>query len=104
MAELAYRLTGSSDLYQEDGRHPYASINFIRARRLHAARPGHVQRRHNEANGEDNKDGHSHNLSSNYGVEGETDDPAINEVRERQKRNFLDHAVALAGRVHAVRR
>jgi isoamylase len=90
MAELAYRLTGSSDLYQEDGRHPYASINFI------AAHDGFTLHdlvtyndRHNEANGEDNKDGHSHNLSANYGVEGPTDDPAIREIRERQKRNFL---------------
>jgi isoamylase len=90
MAELAYRLTGSSDLYQYDGRRPYASINFI------AAHDGFTlhdlvtyAEKHNEANGEDNRDGHSHNLSANYGVEGPTDDPAINEVRERQKRNFL---------------
>jgi isoamylase len=90
MAELAYRLTGSSDLYQDDGRHPYASINFI------AAHDGFTLHdlvtyadKHNEANGEDNRDGHDHNLSANYGVEGPTDDPAINEVRERQKRNFL---------------
>jgi isoamylase len=90
MAELAYRLTGSSDLYQDDGRHPYASINFI------AAHDGFTlhdlvtySQKHNEANGEDNRDGHDHNLSANYGVEGPTDDPAIIEVRERQKRNML---------------
>jgi isoamylase len=90
MAELAYRLTGSSDLYQEDGRHPYASINFI------AAHDGFTlhdlvtySEKHNEANGEDNRDGHDNNLSANYGAEGPTDDPAIIEVRERQKRNFL---------------
>jgi isoamylase len=90
MADLAYRLTGSSDLYQEDGRHPYASINFI------AAHDGFTLHdlvtysdKHNEANGEQNRDGHSHNLSANYGVEGETDDPAITAVRERQKRNML---------------
>jgi isoamylase len=90
MAELAYRLTGSSDLYQDDGRRPYASINFI------AAHDGFTLHdlvtyadKHNEANGEDNRDGHSHNLSANYGVEGPTDDPAIIEIRERQKRNFL---------------
>jgi isoamylase len=89
-ARLAYRLTGSSDLYQDDGRHPYASINFI------AAHDGFTlhdlvtyNHKHNEANGEDNRDGHDHNLSCNYGVEGPTDDPAISEVRERQKRNFL---------------
>jgi isoamylase len=89
-AELAYRLTGSSDLYQYDGRHPYASINFI------AAHDGFTlhdmvtyAEKHNEANGEDNRDGHGHNLSANYGVEGPTDDAAINQLRERQKRNFL---------------
>jgi isoamylase len=90
MAELAYRLTGSSDLYQDDGRHPYASVNFI------AAHDGFTlhdlvsyEHRHNEANGESNEDGHGHNLSANYGVEGPTDDPGITALRERQKRNFL---------------
>jgi isoamylase len=90
MAELAFRLTGSSDLYQDDGRHPYASINFI------AAHDGFTlhdlvsyEQRHNEANGEDNRDGHDHNLSANYGAEGPTDDGAIHALRERQKRNFL---------------
>jgi isoamylase len=90
MAELANRLTGSSDLYQDDGRHPYASINFI------AAHDGFTlhdlvsyEHKHNEANGEDNADGHDNNLSANYGVEGPSDDPGIIETRERQKRNFL---------------
>ncbi|HSJ07133.1 MAG TPA: glycogen debranching protein GlgX [Longimicrobiales bacterium] len=90
MAELAYRLTGSSDLYQYDGRHPYASINFI------AAHDGFTlhdlvtyRHKHNAANGEGNRDGHDHNISANYGVEGPTADPAINALRERQKRNFL---------------
>jgi isoamylase len=90
MAELGYRFTGSSDLYQDDGRHPYASINFI------AAHDGFTlhdlvshERKHNEANGEGGRDGHDHNLSANYGVEGPTDDPGINDVRERQKRNLL---------------
>jgi isoamylase len=90
MAELAYRLTGSSDLYQDDGRHPYASINFITAHdgfTLHDLVT--YSEKHNHANGEDNRDGHDNNLSANYGVEGPTDDPAINAVRERQKRNFL---------------
>jgi isoamylase len=89
-AEFAYRLMGSSDLYQDDGRHPYASINFIAAHdgfTLHDVVT--YNDRHNEANGENNEDGHSHNLSANYGVEGPTDDPAILEIRERQKRNFL---------------
>jgi isoamylase len=90
MAELGYRLMGSSDLYEDDGRHPYASINFI------AAHDGFTlhdlvtyERKHNEANGEDNRDGHDNNLSANYGHEGETDDPDIITVRERQKRNLL---------------
>ncbi|HEX6308236.1 MAG TPA: glycogen debranching protein GlgX [Longimicrobiales bacterium] len=90
MAELGYRLTGSSDLYQDDGRHPYASVNFI------AAHDGFTlhdlvsyERKHNEANGEDNRDGHDHNISANYGVEGPTTDPCIVELRERQKRNLL---------------
>jgi isoamylase len=90
MAELAYRLTGSSDLYQDDGRHPYASINFV------AAHDGFTLHdlvsyaaKHNEANGDHNEDGHDHNLSANYGVEGPTDDPHISALRERQKRNFL---------------
>ncbi|CAN5713709.1 glycogen debranching protein GlgX [soil metagenome] len=90
MAELAYRLTGSSDLYEDDGRHPYASINFV------AAHDGFTlhdlvtySEKHNDANGEDNRDGHDNNLSANYGVEGPTEDPRINDVRERQKRNLL---------------
>ncbi|MEX1183352.1 MAG: glycogen debranching protein GlgX [Gemmatimonadota bacterium] len=90
MAELAYRLTGSSDLYQEDGRHPYASINFLAAHdgfSLHDLVT--YERKHNEANGEDNRDGHDNNISASYGAEGETDDQQIMDVRERQKRNFL---------------
>jgi isoamylase len=90
MAELGYRLTGSSDLYQDDGRRPYASINFITAHdgfTLHDLVT--YSDKHNEANGEGNRDGHDENLSWNHGVEGETDDPAIIDLRERQKRNFL---------------
>jgi isoamylase len=90
MAEIAYRLTGSSDLYQDDGRRPYASINFITAHdgfTLHDLVS--YNEKHNEANGEDNRDGHDHNISWNHGVEGPTDDPAIIALREQQKRNFL---------------
>ena len=90
LAELGYRLTGSSDLYQRDGRHPTASINFVTAHdgfTLHDLVS--YEQKHNEANGEDNRDGTNDNHSWNYGVEGPTDDPAILEVRERQKRNFL---------------
>ena len=90
LPEFAFRLTGSSDLYAEDGRRPKASINFITAHdgfTLHDLVT--YNEKHNEANGEDNNDGEGHNRSWNCGVEGETDDPAINELRERQKRNFL---------------
>jgi isoamylase len=90
MAELGYRLTGSSDLYEDDGRHPYASINFMVAHdgfTLHDL--VRYEQKHNEANGEANRDGNDHNLSANYGVEGETNDPAIEDVRDRQQRNFI---------------
>ena len=90
LSDFAYRLTGSSDLYQTDGRKPYASINFI------TAHDGFTlcdlvsyDTKHNEANGDDNKDGADNNDSWNMGAEGPTDDPQINELRERQTRNFL---------------
>lgn len=90
MAELGYRLTGSSDLYEWDGRSPYSSINFI------ACHDGFTledlvsyKDKHNESNGEGNCDGSNENLSWNCGIEGLTDDRDIIEVRERQKRNFL---------------
>jgi isoamylase len=89
-AELAYRLTGSSDLYAPGGRQPHASINFVTAHdgfTLHDLVS--YERKHNEANGEDNRDGESHNESLNFGVEGETDDEAIIDAREKQKRNLL---------------
>jgi isoamylase len=88
--ELAYRLTGSSDLYGDDGRHPYASINFITAHDGFTLNDlVSYDDKHNEANGEDNRDGHDHNLSWNHGAEGPTDDPDICALREQQKRNFL---------------
>ncbi|HEX6926043.1 MAG TPA: glycogen debranching protein GlgX [Longimicrobiaceae bacterium] len=90
VAELGYRLTGSSDLYESDGRRPHASINFITAHdgfTLHDLVS--YNHKHNEANGEDNRDGENHNLSYNFGVEGPTDDPEIIAQREKQKRNFL---------------
>jgi isoamylase len=90
LAELGYRLTGSSDLYQRDGRHPTASINFITAHDGFTLNDlVSYNEKHNEANGEGNQDGAIDNHSYNYGVEGPTDDPEIIEVRERQKRNFL---------------
>ena len=90
VSELGYRLTGSSDLYGDDGRHAYASINFVTAHdgfTLHDLVS--YDEKHNEANGEDNRDGHGHNLSHNFGVEGETDDPGVVAEREKQKRNFI---------------
>jgi glycogen operon protein len=88
--EMAFRLTGSSDLYGNDGRKAYASINFITAHdgfTLHDLVS--YNEKHNEANGEENRDGHDHNISYNFGAEGPTDDPAILDEREKQKRNFL---------------
>ena len=89
-AEIANRIAGSSDLYQASGRDPRASINVI------TTHDGFTlndlvtyAEKHNEANGEDNRDGHDHNISANYGIEGPTDDLAITDLRERQKRNML---------------
>jgi glycogen operon protein len=90
VADLAYRLTGSSDLYQDDGRRPYASVNFVTAHDgFTLADLVSYNTKHNEANGEDNRDGTDTNLSWNCGVEGPTADPAILALRERQMRNFL---------------
>ena len=90
IAELGFRLTGSSDLYGASGRSPRASVNFVTCHdgfTLHDLVS--YNHKHNEANGEGNRDGESHNRSWNCGVEGPTDDPAIRGLRERQKRNFL---------------
>jgi glycogen operon protein len=90
VAELGYRLTGSSDLYAGNGRLPYASVNFVTAHDGFTMRDlVSYKEKHNEANGEENRDGESHNLSWNHGVEGETDDPTIRELRGRQMRNFM---------------
>ncbi|WP_043802315.1 glycogen debranching protein GlgX [Deinococcus gobiensis] len=89
-SEIGYRLTGSSDLYQNDGRKPYASINFVTAHDGFTLRDTvSYNDKHNEANGEDNKDGANDNQSWNCGAEGPTDDPEINALRARQQRNFL---------------
>lgn len=90
IGEMAYRLTGSSDLYESGGRKPYASINFITAHdgfTLHDLVS--YNEKHNEHNLEDNRDGSDHNLSWNHGAEGPTDDPEVNMLRARQKRNLL---------------
>ena len=90
VAEFATRLAGSSDLYQDDGRRPSASINFVTCHdgfSLHDLVS--YNEKHNEANGEGNRDGANDNNSWNCGAEGPTDEPAVNELRERQKRNFF---------------
>ena len=90
LGELGYRLTGSSDLYENDGRKPHASINFVTAHDGFTLNDlVSYNHKHNEANGEHNRDGHDHNLSYNFGVEGPTDRPDIVRARERQKRNFI---------------
>jgi glycogen operon protein len=90
VSELATRIAGSSDLYGSSGRRPYASINFVTAHdgfTLHDLVSYHAK--HNEANGEENRDGHNDNLSWNCGVEGHTDDATILALRAQQQRNFL---------------
>jgi isoamylase len=90
LPDFGYRLTGSSDLYGRTGRRPYASVNFI------TAHDGFTltdlvsyNEKHNEANGEDNRDGTDDNRSWNSGAEGPTDDPAVNEIRERRRRAMM---------------
>lgn len=90
IAELATRLTGSSDLYQTSGRLPINSVNFV------TCHDGFTlydlvsyNEKHNHANGEDNRDGDNQNHSRNYGAEGVTDDPAVNALRQKQVKNFM---------------
>ncbi len=98
LAEFASRLTGSADLYEQDGRRPFASINFVTA---HDGFTMHdlvsYNEKHNDANGEGGNDGESHNSSWNCGVEGETDDLDIIALREQQKRNFLTTLILSQG-------
>jgi glycogen operon protein len=90
IGEMAYRLTGSPDLYQHNGRRPYASINFITAHDGFTLNDlVSYDKKHNEANGDGNKDGDNNNLSWNCGAEGPTNDPQVNALRDRQRRNFL---------------
>jgi glycogen operon protein len=90
LGEFASRLTGSSDLYQHSRRRPRASVNFVTAHDGFTLRDlVSYNDKHNEANGEDNADGESHNRSWNCGAEGPTKDPAVRELRARQQRNFL---------------
>ena len=90
VAEFASRLTGSSDLYQNDTRRPFASVNFVTAHDGFTLRDlVSYNEKHNEANGENNADGDSHNRSWNCGVEGETEDTGVLECRARQQHNFV---------------
>ena len=90
LGEFASRITGSSDLYQDDGRHPMASINFVTAHDGFTMRDlVSYNEKHNEANGEGNNDGESHNRSWNCGAEGDTDDETVLALRSRQQRNMI---------------
>ena len=90
LPELAARLTASADIFNKRGRRPWASVNFVTAHDGYTLNDlVSYNEKHNEANGEDNKDGHDHNLSFNYGVEGPTDDPEIRSLRLRQIRNMM---------------
>ncbi|WP_035857403.1 glycogen debranching protein GlgX [Cryptosporangium arvum] len=90
LGEFASRISGSADLYQHDGRRPVASINFVTCHDGFTLNDlVSYNEKHNEANGENNNDGESHNRSWNCGVEGPTDDPEVLELRARQRRNFL---------------
>jgi isoamylase len=90
MAELASRITGSADLFGRRGRKPWASVNFLTSHDgFTLADLVSYNDKHNTANGEENRDGHSHNLSWNCGVEGPTEDPEVLGLRDRQTRNML---------------
>lgn len=98
LGEFAARITGSADLYESDGRRPVASINFVTAHDGFTLRDlVSYNEKHNEANGEDNNDGESHNRSWNSGAEGETDDPEVLRLRARQQRNFIATLVLSQG-------
>ncbi|MGA1146106.1 MAG: glycogen debranching protein GlgX [Candidatus Nanopelagicales bacterium] len=98
LADMGWRLTGSADLYAPDGRRPFSSINFVTAHDGFTLRDlVTYDHKHNDANLEQGRDGTDHNLSANYGVEGETDDPAINALRHRQMRNLLTTCVLASG-------
>jgi isoamylase len=97
-ADLAARLTGSADLFDRRARRPWASVNLLGAHDGYTlADTTAYEERHNEANGEDNRDGHSNNCSRNWGVEGPTDDPAIAETRKRVARSMLTTLFASLG-------
>ncbi|MFE4539728.1 glycogen debranching protein GlgX [Streptomyces scopuliridis] len=96
--DLGYRLSGSSDLYAWGGRRPYASVNFVTAHDGFTLRDlVSYERKHNEANGEGNRDGTHDNRAWNCGVEGETDNAAVNALRRRQSRNLLTTLLVSTG-------
>jgi glycogen operon protein len=98
VSELATRLSGSSDLYEQSGRRPYASINFVTAHDgFTLADLVSYNVKHNDANGEHNQDGENHNLSWNCGVEGPTDDRRIVDLRDRQRRNLMSTLMLSVG-------
>jgi glycogen operon protein len=98
LGEFASRLTGSADLYEHTARRPVASINFVTAHDGFTLRDlVSYNEKHNEANGEDNNDGESNNNSWNCGVEGPTDDPEINALRDRQQRNLIATTILSQG-------
>ena len=102
LPDFAKRISGSGDLFNKRGRKPWASVNFVTAHDgFNLNDLVSYDHKHNEANGEDNRDGHSNNHSWNHGVEGLTDDPEIIALRERQKRNLLGHHAAVARHAHA---
>lgn len=97
-SEFATRLCGSSDLYEQSGRRPFASINFVTCHDGFSLRDlVSYNDKHNEANGENNQDGDNHNLSWNCGEEGETDKPEIRALRQRQIRNFISTLILSQG-------
>ena len=105
VADFASRFTGSSDLYESDGRQPFASINFITAHDGFTLRDlVSYNEKHNEANQEDNRDGTDDNRSWNCGAEGDTDDPEINALRAAPAAQLPGHAAALPGHADAARR
>ena len=104
LGEFAYRFTGSADLYEHTGRRPVASINFVTAHDGFTLRDlVSYNEKHNEANGEDNSDGESHNRSWNCGAEGPTDDPEVNALRGAPAAQPDRHAAAVAGRADDLR-
>ena len=105
VAEMASRLAGSSDIFGYRGRRPWASINFITAHDGFTLQDlVSYEQKHNEANGEDNRDGHDANFSWNGGVEGPTDDPADRRVARPAEAQFHGDAAAVAGRADAAGR